>query len=304
MNSSPLYANARRARRGLAAVLLAAVASPAFAQPSEQPDWIARLSASYETWQATAAGPLADHQLVELSASEPWRVLALGQLPADADVDALERLTTGEVWFSLADWAELPGGVRAHPADVLQWNGSAYVKVYDAVACLGPQSLNVDALDVQVDGTGGSYLLLSFDTNATFLAALFQIVRVFDEEMIILTAPFSCTFGLKITFPGLARQLDLDAIAAVPRWSHEGDPVHYASFDTWASVGGVTGGPGDLLGYWPRRSEWSLGKLSLTPQGGPPPPSGDLDAAWVLPAGIFEDGFEIGSTGRWSATFN
>lgn len=302
MNITPGRWTRRLARWGFATVFIAAAASPVRGQPSDRPDWIARLSASYETWLPTL-GSLADEQLVELSADEPWRVLSLGPLPDDADVDALERLPNGAVWFSLADWAELTG-VVAHPADVLQWDGSAYSKVYDAVRCLGPQSLNVDALGVHVDGSGELYLLLSFDTNATFVGGLFQLVRAFDEEMIIV-APQTCVVGIfPIAFPGLARHLDLDAIAVVPRWSDNGDPVRYASFDTWASAGGLTGGPGDLLAYWPRRAQWGPGQLSLSGQGGPSLPRGDLDAAWVLASGLFEDGFEIGSSGRWSATFD
>jgi hypothetical protein len=285
---------------GLALALAAAAA--AHAQPSSRPDWMAELRTSYETWVDGPSGPLPDHAALGLFADLTAAAIDFGPLPADADVDALEWRPGGAVWFSLAEWAELPGGVRVHPADVVQWNGAAYSKVFDSIACLGSgTALNVDAIDVNPNLlTGGDLLGLSFDTNTVFFVLGFGIVFVFDEDVAYLNDPFACGFaGPPQTFPGLERRHDLDGLASVPRWSYLLDRDDYVSLDTWATVGGVTNRPWSLLARRSSDGTWAAASFGHDFDQSPPR---DLDAAWVIPAGIFEDSFETGNTNRWTAT--
>ena len=106
------------------------------------------MTASFETWAPTALGPLPDHGALTAGSGPAYSLPGLGPLSADAEVDALADVGGGVWWFSLADWALLPGGVRAHPGDVVQWNGAAYAKIFDLLGCSFPPGLNVDAIDV------------------------------------------------------------------------------------------------------------------------------------------------------------
>ena len=293
--NGPTHVSARLS--GLAALALVAAAvtsSPAFAQPSTQPDWLAGVEASYTTWTVTAAGALPDESALGLSLRPPAAV-DLGPLPADADVDALERIDATTVWFSLAEWAELPGGLRAHPADVLSWNGVGYGKVVDAVACGGLANANVDGIAALPGLFGGTVLQLSFSTTRLFLNPQLQPFVVFDEEAVSWT-PGGCSPLGRITLPGVESRLDLDALSVSPRWGILLDTVHYLSFDTWAAPGGVTGGPGSLFEFRPWSSHWAIGQLAADIGA---LPQGDVDALWILPGGIFDDPFESGATNRW-----
>jgi len=268
------------------------------AQPSSLPDPIAEMQASYETWVDHAFGPFPDQDLLRLSTISPPSHIVLPGLPADADIDAFEWLGPNLYYFSLADWAELPGGLRVHPADIVVWNGSQYSKLFDLAACGGAPGLNIDALDVNPGLFGGEVLLVSFDTNQLFFS-LSTPVWVFDEEFVTLN-PSACLVGSSaITLPGSERRWDLDALAIKERWGVLLDVLDYVSYDTWAAPPGAVAGPGNPIVYW------AFGDVWESPQHGDYSgtiPTRDLDALWILPAGLFADGFESGNTARWSAT--
>jgi hypothetical protein len=294
--SRPLHCAAVAALAGTLLLLAAA----ARAQVSTFPDPIAELQASYETWVPHSFGHFPDERLLRLRTTAPPSHLSLPGLPADADVDAWEWLGPNLAWFSLADWAELPGGLRVHPADIVQWNGSGYSKIFDLRACGGNPGLNLDALATRPGLFGGIILLVSFDTTQTFLVNG-NPVTVFDEEYITI-APQSCQLGtVAISLAGADRRWDLDGLTASSRWGALFDTLLHVSFDTWVAPAGspVIGGPGDVLAYRLLGGAWALpdhGSYSGTL------PWRELDAVWIREAGLFEDGFESGGTNRWSST--
>jgi hypothetical protein len=296
--NGPVSTRISRGPLHFATLAVAAVATlggaPARAQ--SLPDTVHSLTASYESWTSVWFGPLPDDGAIRATHGPAYSQPDLGPLPADADVDALAAIGPGVFWFSLADWAELVPGFRAHPGDVVQWNGAGYAKVFDLLACAFPPGLNVDAIDVSIYG-GGAFMV-SFDTTFLWLGSLFQVHVVFDEGYTTI-GPFSCSIGdFPFYLPGTERRLDLDALAFAAPW---GDPARYepyASFDTWAALGAYAYGPGDVA-YRTFAGQWQIpayvadfGTL----------PARDLDALAVQLAGIFADGVETGGTSRWSAT--
>lgn len=299
--SVPIASPPPRAPRTAAALALLLLGAGAVAaQTPTLPDPIAEFHSSYETWVPHAFGPFPDQTLLRLRSTRPPSHVVLTGLPADADVDAYEWLGENLVWFSLADWAVLPGGLRVHPADIVQWNGSAYAKVFDLLGCGGAPGLNVDALDTNPGLFGGTILLVSFDTNQTFLVDGNPVI-VFDEELITLSAG-GCQLGFAaITISGSERRWDLDALGMISRWGVLFDLLYYLSYDTWAAPAGrgVVGGPGDVIAYRPFGPTWAE-PLHGGYQG--TIPERDLDAVWILESGLFADGFESGDTTRWSAT--
>ena len=293
MNRSHATALRRRWSATVWTVVAFAAAMPALAQPPAQvPDSLAVVRASYDTWAAVNIGPLANEKVLQLTPQFP-SIFALGPLPADADVDAVEWDGSRDVWFSLADWAVLPGGMTVHPADVIRWNGTGYAKIFDATACGVSPGANVDAVAMLPPFFGGGTLLyLSFDTTQTFLG-----LTIFDEDMLLVNTN-SCLSATRANLQGIDPRFDMDAISRIRRWTGGFDILDYISFDTPVQVGTVVGGPGRLFQYRVLGGSWSLAvnEPSLSPL-----PNGNLDAVSVGANGIFYDGFESGDAGRWSA---
>jgi len=284
----------------LAALFALGGCATVFAQGSSFPDPIAEIHLGYETWVDHAFGPFAERSFLRLRATAPPAHIVLSSLPAGADIDAWEWIGPNLAWFSLADWAVLPGDLRVHPGDIVQWNGTGFAKIFDLLACGGAPGLNLDALDANPGLFGGTILLVSFDTNQTFFASG-NPFTVFDEEMISLV-PQSCSLGASaIQVAGSERRWDLDGLGIISRWGLLLDSQLYLSYDTWIAPAGsgIVGGPGDVISHRFFTSTWTA---PLHGTYGGTIPARELDAVWVLEAGLFEDGFEIGTTGRWSAT--
>jgi hypothetical protein len=279
--------------------LFAACGLPASAQLTPIPDPVAALSVSYETTQSFGIGPLPDQGVVSMSYHSPnFAFTNLGPLPSDADVDAFAVYSPTVSWFSLADWAELAGGVRAHPGDVMGWNGSNYYKVFDVMACLGVPGLNVDAIDVYPGLFGGEILVLSFDTSQLFLNGGNPFV-LFDEQAITVNASI-CSFGAApLSIPISDRRTDLHALSSVARWGFLLDREFYAAFDTWAQIDEFAIGPGVIAVWRGFGGQWN--NPAWMP-GFPERPEVPIDALWVLDAGLFADGVETANTSRWSET--
>ena len=275
-------------------VLLAAGAQPAL--PTNPPDSISEMGTSYETWVSTDAGPLRDEQLLKLSSSQQPTSITLPGLPADADIDAFEYLGPDHYYFSLADWAVLPGGLHVHPADIVEWNGANYFKVFDVLACGYSAGLNVDAIDLN-PGFPTLVLLVSFDTMFGYVSG-HGIVRVFDEDFVALE-PNTCAFGAVTQLAGSERRWDLDGLASVSQWDSPLDLVDFVSYDTWVIAGGVLGSPGSVVGY--RGGQWSAPAFNVKGAR----PTAEIDAIWIVPSPVgelFRDDYETGATDRWSAT--
>ena len=287
--------------RGVLSVSIGALAALTLFVPSRAAgqnllDPIHALTVSYETWTTPDGVPLADEEATRVTHGTVFSRPNLGPIPAGADLDALAEAGNGVYWFSLADWAELSGGVRAHPGDVIQWNGVSYTKVFDLLGCGWPAGLNVDAIDVSI--FGNNTLLISFDTTVLWLGSFFVVKVLFDEGYTTMTA-FTCSFGdFTFSLPDMVRRLDLDGLSFAARWGDTSRFEPYASFDTWASLGTSVNGPAHVA-Y--RRDDGMWQGPTYSGQV-PNLPTRDLDALVVHRAGLFADDFATGGSGRWSET--
>jgi hypothetical protein len=59
---------------------------------------------------------------------------AIGSIPNHTDVAGFHPLSNGDKLISFDTTVELPGGLRAEPADVILWDGSSYSVDFDGRA--------------------------------------------------------------------------------------------------------------------------------------------------------------------------
>jgi hypothetical protein len=169
---------------------------------------------------------------------------AIPGLPAAADLVAYELLADGRELFSLDVTAVLPGPLTAEPRDVVGFDPSSqlYAVLFDGSAAGIPNGARIDALSVD-----GSRFFLSFDTTIAFPGF------TADDEDVVVFDPASGSFVRVFdgSVAGIDRDLDLDALAALPN-GHL-----LVSFDTSGEVGGVPFDDEDVL-EWTAPSVWEV----------------------------------------------
>ncbi len=203
--------------------------------------------------------------------------IALGSIPANADVTLFHRLDNGDRLFGLDITVELPGSVIATPTDVIRYNGASYSLEFDGSAEGVPAGARLDALSA--DGSGN--LLLSFDTSV-----ILSGFTASDEDIVSFDgATFSLLFDGSSS--GVPAGADVDALHFAADSGHL-----FLSFDISGTVDSTNFADEDLLEFDPVGGNWSIiynGSAEHADW-----IAGDLDAAFVtfLVGFIFRDGFE------------
>lgn len=191
-------------------------------------------------FDGTTVGPggIAQHDL-----ADGVTPVDVGNLPADAHIDAYHELPNGDQLLSFDTTVLLPGGVTAGPADVVRLSGSTYSIEIDGAADGVPEGVNVDAI-AEFNG----FILVSFDTAVRINNVTFE-----DEDLVVHDADeqtFRSAFhGANV---GVPSDLDLDGAALV-------DENHLlVTFDGSGTVGGVSFDDEDVLEYDATSDSWSL----------------------------------------------
>jgi hypothetical protein len=185
----------------------------------------------------------ADEDVVE-DLGGSFTPIALGSLPANADVVGDEMVAGGVHLAFDATVALSPGGVTAEPRDVVLWDGASYSIAFDGSAEGVPVGTGIDAI-----GAGGaSELLLSFDTTVDLPGA----PGVPDEAIVSFDgAAFSVLFD-GTALGASAAALDTDGIARLDSGALR------VSFDTSGTLGGVSFDDEDALDYEAGGGTWTL----------------------------------------------
>lgn len=203
--------------------------------------------------------------------------VAIGAIPANADLSVYHMLDNGNSLLALDVTVELPGGLIAQPRDVVQYSGGVYSIVFDGSAQGIPAGVRLDALGADADGN----LLMSFDTTVALSG-----ITADDEDIVEFDGTdFSLFFDGSAA--GIPAGPDLDALHFVPETGRL-----FLSFDTGGMVGGTVFSDEDLLEHDIVGGGWSLAYDGSAEHGDWV--AGDLDAAFVafLVGFIFKDGFE------------
>ncbi len=200
----------------------------------------------------------------------------IGAIPLGTDVTAYHLLANGDQLLAFDTTVSLAGGVTARPGDAVRFNGATYTLEFDATANGVPNGLNTDAVGV----TGGSDLLLSFDTTVTLGAV------TADKEDLVRFDGIAFTMFFDASAAGVPPGVDLDALDYLDSNGHL-----LLSFDTSGSAGGVAFDKEDILEFTPGANTWqmaydgsaqhaewppanlvALGGVALGPPPPPPPP--------------------------------
>lgn len=221
-----------------------------------------------------------DETAIEETTAPAWSAVALGSLPAAAELRGLHHAKDGRWYFSLDTFAHL-GTIDAGPEDVVAWDGSTWALVFDGSEAGVPAGLAVDAV-AQAPGLG---LLLSFD--GAF--AIPGPVLVEDEDAVAWDGA-----ALALVFDGssagVLAALDLDALDV-----DGSDDTLYLSFDGSGRLGGVDFDDHDLLHF--DGATWT--KVPYAGLAQPGTAAADLEDVDYVTAGLFSDDFETGNTLRW-----
>jgi len=186
----------------------------------------------------------------------------LGGLPLEADVDAYLVLPQGEILFSLDTTVLLPGGLLAHPGDVVLFDGAGYGLHFSAADLGIDEAANLDAVALSTDGS----LLVSFDVAVSYGGVVIQ-----DEDLASLGAGGRVDFAIDGSSIGVPDGLDLDAATVVTCNGHV-----LVSFDGSGQIGGLDFDDEDVLEVDP-----ATGSLELVLDGSEGDPqwgAADLDA--------------------------
>ena len=147
---------------------------------------------------------LVDDEDVVLYANGVWSLWfdggAHGLTATAQDLDAIS-VQGGSLYFSTVGNAKLPGVLGAgDDADIYSWDGSRFVRVWDASAAGLPSAANVDGY-VRVDAT---HFYLSFSPTTTSVPGLGSVQ---DEDVIYTNGSAWSTY-----FDGTAHGLTSDAL--------------------------------------------------------------------------------------------
>ena len=204
-----------------------------------------------------------DEGLVEDDLAGGVTPIALGPLPAEADLAAYERLDDGSHLLVFDTVVALPALV-ATPRDVVRCAGGACSLFFTGATAGIPTESRIDALA----RTAAGGLVLSFDTSITFTS-----LRADDSDL-LLFAGGPPAFYLSAAAAGIAPELDVDAV-------HLLASGHLLlSFETGGTVGGLTFADEDVLELDPAGPSWELaydGRAQHPGWG-----DADLDALWAV----------------------
>ena len=267
-------------RLGRVAVAALLATSPGWAQ-------VRSIDISNEiTWTAGAA-TIDDEGARRVTLPSTVSALDLGVLPAAADVTAYQLLDDGTKLFALDTFADLGGGVKAGPEDIVRWNGATYALFFDGSVAGVPAGAAIDAVGRQRQA-GVATTLISFDIAVALPGGLTA-----DDEDIVAWNGAAWSLFFDGSANGVPANLDIDGF--------DRDPVNgtrYFSFDTSGKIATVDFDDEDVVAF--DGSAWSLAydaSASLSASFA----AGDLDALGVRTANLFKDGFEISTTIEWSA---
>ena len=251
--------NARRFASGAAAatVLLWPMVASLAATP------LSEIRVSPDT-TCTLSGTTADDgSVVRDDLSGSVTLVAIGSIPAEADLDGYNVRPNGVRLLSFDTTVVLPGGVTAQPGDVVRYDGASYAIEFNAAAVGIGQGVNLDAVAVY-----GNSLLLSFDTA-------FDIggLHVEPADLVLFDGSTFSTF-FSGSLAGIAPGLNLDAADYLPCNGHL-----LLSFDASGTIGGVAFDDEDVLEF-DRSSTWEMAYdgSAHDPNWGP----ADLDAVHAV----------------------
>jgi len=215
-----------------------------------------------------------DHEVVQTNLSGSWtNVLSslTSQLPACANLDALDYRSDTKVYFSLEEDALIGATVYADE-DIILWNGSVFSLAWDGSASGLPSCVNLDALTVTSESP--LEFLFSLDGNAN----LTGVGWICDEDVI--------SFKTGVGFDGLPfdgseegipPQADLDGLAVLSstEW--------LMSFDVPLVIGALSVDDADLVVWNPVSSQFGT-SLWFDASANSVPDNVDLDAIRVSPS--------------------
>lgn len=184
------------------------------------------------------AGSLVNENLATGSVAS----IPTGPLPAGARIIAHTKLPGGDRLLAFDTTVELPGGVVVRPGDVAHYDGSTYIKYFDAASRGLPASAMTDAIAV----LGNGNLLLSFDTTVTVGG-----VTVKPSDLVSFNGSTWSTFfdGKEA---GVASGLNLDGAQLMPSGRL------LLSFDGSGTIGGITFDDEDILEYDTASGVWEM----------------------------------------------
>jgi len=207
--------------------------------------------------------------------------LALGGLPAPADLAAYHLDFDGAHLLVFDVTVGLPGAVTATPRDVVRWNGSAYTILLAGAAAGIPNGAAIDALS-----RGGAGLVLSFDIDTAIGGVDFA-----DEDLVRYQAG-AFTMLFDGSGNGIDPALDVDALDVLPNGRL------LLSLDGSGSIAGLAFDDEDVLEVGADGAGWQLAYDGSSRHAGWA--GADLDALAALAVELFRDGFETGFS-PWSA---
>lgn len=210
----------------LAGACMAALALNASAGNLDRLQYSADIGAH---WAPSPVSAL-DHEYV-VDESGTLQTVAIPDLPASADLDALQIEANYDRLYSLDTGATL-GGTYFRDADVIRLHGGVYTKSFDASAAGVPAGVDCDAVARAADGR----LLLSFDRSFRVGGLLVRPVDVVSHN----GSSFALVFDGRAA--GLPAGSNLDALD-----STGSNTELLFSLDTGGQIGGLRFADEDVL---------------------------------------------------------
>jgi hypothetical protein len=186
-----------------------------------------------------------DEDVVEDTGSGAPAKIALGALPAAADVIGYSLAPGGDILFSLDVASSLTGGVDVTPRDVVRYDGSVYTIEFEGADHDIPAGAKIDAIG-WIEGD----LLLSFDVTVELGA-----ITADDEDLVQLasTTPDDWVLYFDGSANGVPAGADLDGADLLDATGHLA-----LSFDISGAAGGVNFDDEDILDFDPTGDTWTM----------------------------------------------
>jgi hypothetical protein len=226
---------------------------------------LAAVRVSPDVTTPLGVGVFADEGVAEDDLGGSVVAVALGALPAEADVAAYHALAGGGHLLVFDATTVLPGPLAVGPADVVRFDGVSYSLELAGASVGIPSGARIDALGV--DGLGR--ILVSLDVDAS-LGAL-----VVDDADVVAIGGGPPVQVLDAAAAGITVDLDLDALHFLP------DGNLLVSFSTGGTVAGLVFADEDVLELDPLGPSWELVIDADSLHAGWS--AADLDALWALP---------------------